>query len=234
MPKRLTCELFFDVVSPYTHFALHVWSRYAQIWPVDLKLRPMLLGGVMKATGNSPPGTLPQRAAYLQQDLRRNAALFAVDILPVPNNFISEVARAVVHVQRVLCAAQASGASDDAATLALALGFSRAIHAEASLRSEGGGLDLGENVMRFACEDAGVAPETAAALLQAARGDDAKAALRRNTDEAVERGVYGSPTAFLSDGERDEAMVFGSDRFEQLAHHFSLPYFGPDPARARL
>ena len=130
MPKRLTCELFFDVVSPYTHFALHVWSRYAQIWPVDLKLRPMLLGGVMKATGNSPPGTLPQRAAYLQQDLRRNAALFAVDILPVPNNFISEVARAVVHVQRVLCAAQASGASDDAATLALALGFSRAIHAE--------------------------------------------------------------------------------------------------------
>ena len=48
------------------------------------------------------------------------------------------------------------------------------------------------------------------------------------------RGVYGSPTAFLSDGERDEAMVFGSDRFEQLAHHFSLPYFGPDPARARL
>ena len=49
-----------------------------------------------------------------------------------------------------------------------------------------------------------------------------------------ERGVYGSPTAFLSDGERDEAMVFGSDRFEQLAHHFSLPYFGPDPARARL
>ena len=101
MPKRLTCELFFDVVSPYTHFALHVWSRYAQIWPVDLKLRPMLLGGVMKATGNSPPGTLPQRAAYLQQDLRRNASLFAVDILPVPNNFISEVARAVVHVQRV-------------------------------------------------------------------------------------------------------------------------------------
>ena len=234
MPKPLTCELFFDVVSPYTHFALHVWSRYAQIWPVDLKLRPMLLGGVMKATGNSPPGTLPQRAAYLQQDLRRNASLFAVDILPVPNNFISEVARAVVHVQRVLCAAQASGASDDAATLALALGFSRAIHAEASLRSEGGDLDLGENVMRFAFEDAGVAPETAAALLQAARGDDAKAALRRNTDEAVERGVYGSPTAFLSDGERDEAMVFGSDRFEQLAHHFSLPYFGPDPARARL
>ena len=106
MSKRLTCELFFDVVSPYTHFALHVWSRYAQIWPVDLKLRPMLLGGVMKATGNSPPGTLPQRAAYLQQDLRRNASLFAVDILPVPNNFISEVARAVVHVQRVLCAAQ--------------------------------------------------------------------------------------------------------------------------------
>ena len=35
--------------------------------------------------------------------------------------------------------------------------------------------------------------------------------------------------AFLSDGERDEAMVF-----EQLAHHFSLPYFGPDPVRARL
>ena len=53
-------------------------------------------------------------------------------------------------------------------------------------------------------------------------------------DQGACSSVYGSPTAFLSDGERDEAMVFGSDRFEQLAHHFSLPYFGPDPARARL
>ena len=49
--KRLTCELFYDVVSPYTHLALHVWQRYSKIWPVDLALRPMFLGGVMQATG---------------------------------------------------------------------------------------------------------------------------------------------------------------------------------------
>ena len=46
------------------------------------------------------------------------------------------------------------------------------------------------------------------ALAEAAQTDDVKARLRRNTDEVIERGGYGSPTIFI---ER-EFMYFGNDQ----------------------
>ena len=177
--------------------------------------------------------TLPQRrAAYLQQDLRRVAGALRRRHFAGAEQFYQPRGGARRrHVRRMLCAAQASGASDDAATLALALGFSRAIP-RASLRSEGD-LDLGENVMRYAFEDAGVSRRRRRPRRRCSAG-----ARRRREGGAAPQHRRGrrarrvaTATAFLSDGERDEAMVFGSDRFEQLAHHFSLPYFGPDPAR---
>ena len=65
-------SLYFDVVSPYTYLNLVTWSRYLRLWPsVDLALRPVFLGGIMKATGNKPPGMLRQKHAFMMQDLRR-------------------------------------------------------------------------------------------------------------------------------------------------------------------
>jgi 2-hydroxychromene-2-carboxylate isomerase len=48
-----------------------------------------------------------------------------------------------------------------------------------------------------------------AGLVTAAAGDDVKAELRRNTDEARERGVPGVPTFFVGD-----LMFFGQDRLD--------------------
>ena len=79
---RARIDLFFDCISPYTHISLHLWSRYAKAWPVTLKLRPFFLGGVMKATGNQPPGMLATRGSFLAADLQRSAALYDVPLLP--------------------------------------------------------------------------------------------------------------------------------------------------------
>ena len=72
--------------------------------------------------------------------------------------------------------------------------------------------------------------------------------MKANTTEAVSLGIYGSPaflvepgksvsesggTATTKSGER-EMLVFGSDRFEQLAYLCGKPWLGPDPARPRL
>ena len=107
--------LYFDTVSPYTHLALHVWRRYQAAWPeVELTLKPMFLGGVMQASGNQPPGMLPARAAFMASDLQRSAACCGVGLLETPNNFLSEVARKIIGVQRVLAAAELQGHSTEA------------------------------------------------------------------------------------------------------------------------
>jgi len=69
-----------------------------------------------------------------------------------------------------------------------------------------------------------------------------KALLKANTAEAVELGVYGSPallvdrtyqgsSAGVDTAIRGEGgmLIFGSDRFEQLAFLCDKPWFGPDP-----
>ena len=52
-----------------------------------LKLHPFFLGGVMKASGNQPPGVLAARGAFLIQDVRRSAALHDVPLLDISANF---------------------------------------------------------------------------------------------------------------------------------------------------
>ena len=50
--------LYSDCLSPFSYFAFTVIDRYvkAGLWPATLVLKPILLAGVMAATGNLPPG----------------------------------------------------------------------------------------------------------------------------------------------------------------------------------
>jgi glutathione S-transferase kappa 1 len=42
---------------------------------VKIIIEPFFLGGVMNASGNTPPATLPSKAAFLNLDLARNSKL---------------------------------------------------------------------------------------------------------------------------------------------------------------
>ena len=63
-----------------------------------------------------------------------------------------------------------------------------------------------------------------------------KQALKAYTAQAVKRGAYGSPTMIVHGGAGAHAapfLVFGSDRFEQIAHCCKLPWMGPDPSQRK-
>ena len=64
-------EFFFDVVSPYSYLASTQLDGLTARTGVAVRWRPVFLGGVMKATGNRPPASLPARAPYLGADLQR-------------------------------------------------------------------------------------------------------------------------------------------------------------------
>ena len=71
-----TVEFFYDFTSPTAYLA---WARLPDIVKRaggKLVYRPMFLGGVMQTTGNKPPGTLPQKGKWMQEDLARWAKRF--------------------------------------------------------------------------------------------------------------------------------------------------------------
>ena len=69
MPRRL--EFFFDYVSPFSYLANSQVEAIAARTGAELVYRPFLLGGVMQATGNQPPATLPARGKYMPKDIGR-------------------------------------------------------------------------------------------------------------------------------------------------------------------
>jgi len=69
MAKQL--EFFFDFGSPYSYLAYKALPGIAAAHGAGIVWRPMLLGGVFKATGNHSPAETPAKGKWLQQDLQR-------------------------------------------------------------------------------------------------------------------------------------------------------------------
>jgi glutathione S-transferase kappa 1 len=73
---RVRLSVFYDVISPYSYIAFKILQRYKPIWPVEMKLRPVFLGGVMKLADNKPPGYHPLKMKHMMTDLQRQAETF--------------------------------------------------------------------------------------------------------------------------------------------------------------
>jgi hypothetical protein len=57
-----------------------ILGRYQERWNLHLKLLPVLLGAVQKATGNKPPGALPARGLFHSCSLWTISSLGLEDI----------------------------------------------------------------------------------------------------------------------------------------------------------
>ena len=83
MARRL--EYFFDYVSPFTYLADSQLPPLVQRTGCELVYRPMLLGGVMQATGNSPPFAVPAKGRYVGIDANRWARHYGIPMEPNPH-----------------------------------------------------------------------------------------------------------------------------------------------------
>lgn len=236
---------FFDVLSPYSALSWRVLRRYQTLWGIDLVLKPIFLGGVMQATGNKPPATLPARANFQADDLARSASHFSVPLLPMPSNFFTEVARSGIACQRLICAAQLASATNPAVTNQgveiLVDSLTTAFHLDPAVRTLSNELKIDQAFITGILLKQGLDKDTMWTLGAGISTPEAKGLLKANTAEAVERGVFGSPTMLVSGlpggdgGDGGEQLFFGSDRFEQLAFLAGKPWYGPNPAaRPRL
>jgi 2-hydroxychromene-2-carboxylate isomerase len=183
-------EFLFDYGSPFSYLASLQIEGFAKRNEAIARYTPILLGAVLKATGNSSPMTVPAKARYMAIELRRWAARYNVPFKPNPYPFMANTLR----LMRGAVAAQQLGYF-----LLYHRAVYRAVWAE--------GQNLGdETIFRQVLDRVGV---PATRLTTAAEDQSVKDELRRNTERAVERGVFGAPTFFVG-----SEMFWGNDRFD--------------------
>ncbi|MGH7933343.1 MAG: 2-hydroxychromene-2-carboxylate isomerase [Candidatus Binataceae bacterium] len=183
-------EFLFDYASPFSYLASIQMPGFAKRNGAAIIYTPILLGAVLKATGNASPMAVPAKGNYMGIELRRWAARYGVAFRFNAHPFMSNSLR----LMRGAIAAKKLGAF---ATYHDAI--YRAIWAE--------GLDLGDDTVLATTLEKGGVP--VAELLAALDRQDIKDELRRNTETAVSRGVFGAPTFFVGD-----EMFWGNDRIE--------------------
>jgi 2-hydroxychromene-2-carboxylate isomerase len=81
-------EFFFDYGSPFSYLAHIQLPGFAKRNGATVVYRPILLGAVLKATGNSSPMTVPAKARYMAKELKRWAARYNVQFALNPHPFL--------------------------------------------------------------------------------------------------------------------------------------------------
>ncbi|WLG49205.1 2-hydroxychromene-2-carboxylate isomerase [Pseudomonas sp. FP1742] len=186
-----TVEFFFDLGSPATYLAYTQLPKICAQTDSQLIYRPMLLGGVFKATGNASPVTIPAKGRYMFQDLDRYARRYGVPLKFNPHFPINTLMlmRAVTGMQ--MRHPERFQAFIDCLFHALWV--------------EGRSLDDPATVAAVLTQN-NFDPNEVLALTA---DENVKAGLKQNTDEAVQRGVFGAPSMFVGN-----QLFFGQDRLD--------------------
>lgn len=185
-----TVEFYFDFGSPTAYLAFKRLRQLEASHGLKIDYRPVLLGGVFKATGNASPVTIPAKGAYmLTHDLPRFARRYNVQVNFNPHFPINtlKLMRGALAAIKLDCLPGYMDAMFDAMWI--------------------DGKNMGDmDVVREVIQAAGLPADE----LIAGMDDPAiKQILIKTTEDAVTRGLFGVPTLFMGD-----EMFFGQDRLD--------------------
>jgi 2-hydroxychromene-2-carboxylate isomerase len=187
-------EFYFDFVSPYSYLAATQLPGLIETTGAEIVYRPFRLLDLMKIVGNRPTTMECQnKGNYAGADIARWAARYRVtfECNPHRRNF-----------DYALFGRGALVAIDEGRGAKYVDLVFRALFA--------GEQDLADTtVFTSLLDQAGL---DGAALLRAASSAEHLARLEKQTADAADRGVFGSPTFFVRD-----QMFFGNDRLDFVA-----------------
>jgi 2-hydroxychromene-2-carboxylate isomerase len=187
-------DYFFTPVSPWTYLGGARLDAIVRKHGAELRYKPCDYGKIFPVSGGLPVAQRPkQRQAYRLVELERWRDYLGIPLTLQPKHFPvpSDLAA------RTIIAAKQSGA--DPGRLANAL--LRAVWAEERDVSD-------RPTVALICGDCGLDGK---ALLAAADDDAARAEFTANTEEAIQRQVFGAPTYIFAD-----KLYWGQDRLDFL------------------
>lgn len=185
-----TIEFYFDLGSPMAYLAHKRFDYLREQYDVDIQYRPMLLGGVHKATKNSPPIAVPLKGMYmLQHDLPRFVKRYQVPFKMNPHFPIN-----TLPLMRGCFAAEKLGVADKYTDVMFDALWNK-------------GLNMADpEVITQVLNDNDL---PTAELLAGTQDPEIKQQLIDATEAAVKRNCFGAPTMFVG-----KEMFFGQDRLD--------------------
>ena len=186
-------EFYFDFSSPYGYLASECIDALAARHGRDVTWRPYLMGVAMKLTGSSPVVNRPMLGEYSRRDMERSARRLEVPFqfpepFPIPT---IEACRAVYWMER----------TDAGEAKPLARAIYRAYFVD--------GRNISEvDVVADVAADSGADRD---ALLAGIQEPAIKDRLKEVTNDAIERGVFGSPFFMV-----DDEPFWGHDRMDEV------------------
>lgn len=183
-------DFYFDFGSPTAYLAYRRLQQLQSRYQCQINYRPVLLGGLFKATGNTSPVMVAAKAAYMmKQDLPRFVALYNVPFNNNPHFPIN-----TLHLMRGAVALLEQDQFDT---------YIETVFDASWVNGENmGDAETVANVLTNAGLDA-------QHIIANTQEPEVKAALISHTEAAVARGCFGAPTMFIGDD-----MFFGQDRMQ--------------------
>jgi 2-hydroxychromene-2-carboxylate isomerase len=186
-------EFFFDCSSPWTWLAFHNIQPMAKELGVEIRWRPVLVGGIFNSVNPSVyefrERGVPAKQAYLQKDLQDWARIVGLEIRFPPRVFPVNSVKAM----RGCLLLEPEGRL---------VPFAQAVF-EAYWSHD---RDISQDaVLADLCSSMDVEPGR---FFEGIATPAIKERLKANTDEVIARGGFGSPTIFVG----GDDMYFGNDR----------------------
>jgi 2-hydroxychromene-2-carboxylate isomerase len=192
----MRAEFLFDFGSPNAYLSHLVLPGIEARTGVKFEYVPILLGGIFKLTGNKPPmiafGGIKNKLEYEQRETQRFIARHKI----TQYKFNPDFPINTLTIMRAAVAAQASGE------------LPRYVDAVFHHMWEVPKKMDDPGVIRAALLESGLDADR---LLAAAQTPEIKQRLLDNTEKAVARGVFGSPSFFVGD-----ELFFGKDRLREV------------------
>lgn len=191
-------EFFFDCSSPWTYLAFRGVQPLAADIKATIVWRPILVGGIFntvnKGIYTAREDMSSPKNRYVLKDLQDWSAAAGISMVFPPKVF---PVNSVKAMRGCIWIAQDAEASPKF------LAFAEAVFAAYFTRQE----DISQDtVLSEICRQTGIDADR---FLTGIGQSEIKEALKANTDEAIRRGAFGSPTLFVGND-----MYFGNDRLQ--------------------
>ena len=182
-------EFYFDLGSPYSYLAYYRLLQIAEQQEIQIVYKPILLGGVFKATGNRSPIEISVKGVYSILDMQRWAEYYQIPMQMNPHFPMN-----TLTLMRILTGVQLLHLEKFEQVLKLL--FDAMFGTPQNLNEP--------TVLAEVLKPSGFSVEDIMSMVQS---DVVKQKLITETEQAIQRGIFGAPTFFVGD-----EMYWGQDR----------------------
>ena len=182
-------KFYFDLGSPYSYLAYYRLLQIAEQQEIQIVYKPILLGGVFKATGNRSPIEIPVKGVYSILDMQRWAEYYQIPMQMNPHFPMN-----TLTLMRILTGVQLLSLEKFEQVLKLL--FDAMFGTPQNLNEP--------TVLAEVLKPSGFSVEDIMSMVQS---EVVKQKLITETEQAIQRGIFGAPTFFVGD-----EMYWGQDR----------------------